>query len=185
MWWKQRWIDRPCRFDVVTIHLDAGRPSSTVYPNAFRRVAGVPELRRDPVTGRWVIISTDRQKRPNDFRLERAAILGREQCPFCPGHEAMTPPEIVSLSPERRRAEFVRLGPARGAEQVPGAAGRGHARSRRRRDVRSDERHRRARSDHRDARSRSAAGGDGRIGDRARACGRIASGFSISSTTSG
>jgi UDPglucose--hexose-1-phosphate uridylyltransferase len=43
-----------------------------------------------------VIISTDRQKRPNDFRLERAAILGREHCPFCPGHEAMTPPEVLS-----------------------------------------------------------------------------------------
>jgi UDPglucose--hexose-1-phosphate uridylyltransferase len=56
----------------------------------------LPELRKDPVTGRWVIISTDRQKRPNDFRLERAAILGREHCPFCPGHEAMTPPEVMS-----------------------------------------------------------------------------------------
>jgi UDPglucose--hexose-1-phosphate uridylyltransferase len=56
----------------------------------------MPELRRDPVTGRWVIISTDRQKRPNDFRVERAAIIGREQCPFCPGREAMTPPEVLS-----------------------------------------------------------------------------------------
>ena len=56
----------------------------------------MPELRKDPVTGRWVIISTDRQKRPNDFRLERAAILGREHCPFCPGHEKMTPPEVLS-----------------------------------------------------------------------------------------
>ena len=56
----------------------------------------MPELRRDPVTGRWVIISTDRQKRPNDFRLERAAVLGREQCPFCPGRESLTPPEVLS-----------------------------------------------------------------------------------------
>jgi putative endonuclease len=32
---EQRWIDRPCRFDVVTIHLDAGRPVVTVYANAF------------------------------------------------------------------------------------------------------------------------------------------------------
>ena len=54
------------------------------------------ELRKDPVTGRWVIISTDRQKRPNDFRLERATTIGREQCPFCPGHEALTPPEVLS-----------------------------------------------------------------------------------------
>ena len=56
----------------------------------------MPQLRRDPVTGRWVIISTDRQKRPNDFRLERATTVGREQCPFCPGHEALTPPEVLS-----------------------------------------------------------------------------------------
>jgi UDPglucose--hexose-1-phosphate uridylyltransferase len=56
----------------------------------------MPELRRDPVTGHWVIISTDRQKRPNAFRLERPAVLGRDQCPFCPGREALTPPEIMS-----------------------------------------------------------------------------------------
>ena len=56
----------------------------------------MPELRKDPVTGRWVIISTDRQKRPNDFRLERSATVGREHCPFCPGREAMTPPEVLS-----------------------------------------------------------------------------------------
>jgi UDPglucose--hexose-1-phosphate uridylyltransferase len=56
----------------------------------------VPELRKDPVTGRWVIISTGRQKRPNDFRLEKPASAGRERCPFCPGHEAMTPPEILA-----------------------------------------------------------------------------------------
>jgi UDPglucose--hexose-1-phosphate uridylyltransferase len=43
-----------------------------------------------------VIISTDRRKRPNDFRFERATTLGREQCPFCPGHEAMTPGEVLA-----------------------------------------------------------------------------------------
>jgi UDPglucose--hexose-1-phosphate uridylyltransferase len=56
----------------------------------------MPQLRKDPITGRWVIISTDRQKRPNDFRVERAAVIGREQCPFCPGHESLTPPEVLS-----------------------------------------------------------------------------------------
>jgi UDPglucose--hexose-1-phosphate uridylyltransferase len=59
----------------------------------------MPELRRDPVTGRWVIISTDRQKRPQDFHFERAAAVGPEQCPFCPGHEAMTPPEVLAYRP--------------------------------------------------------------------------------------
>jgi UDPglucose--hexose-1-phosphate uridylyltransferase len=56
----------------------------------------MPQLRKDPITGRWVIISTDRQKRPNDFRVERAAVIGRDQCPFCPGHESLTPPEVLS-----------------------------------------------------------------------------------------
>jgi UDPglucose--hexose-1-phosphate uridylyltransferase len=56
----------------------------------------LPELRRDPVSGRWVIISTDRRKRPNDFRFERASTLGRDQCPFCPGHEDMTPREVLA-----------------------------------------------------------------------------------------
>lgn len=32
---EARWFDRPVRFDVVTIHLDGGRPVLTVYPNAF------------------------------------------------------------------------------------------------------------------------------------------------------
>jgi UDPglucose--hexose-1-phosphate uridylyltransferase len=57
----------------------------------------VPELRKDPVTGRWVIISTDRGKRPNDFRVERVSVLGAEHCPFCAGHEAMTPPEVLAF----------------------------------------------------------------------------------------
>ena len=32
---EQQWLDRPCRFDVVTIHRDAGCSVVTVYPNAF------------------------------------------------------------------------------------------------------------------------------------------------------
>jgi UDPglucose--hexose-1-phosphate uridylyltransferase len=57
----------------------------------------VPELRKDPVTGRWVIISTERSKRPSDFRLERSVPTGGELCPFCPGREEMTPPEVLAF----------------------------------------------------------------------------------------
>jgi UDPglucose--hexose-1-phosphate uridylyltransferase len=56
----------------------------------------MPELRKDPITGRWVVVSAERQKRPNDFSLHRADVIGRDHCPFCPGHEAMTPPEVLS-----------------------------------------------------------------------------------------
>jgi UDPglucose--hexose-1-phosphate uridylyltransferase len=54
----------------------------------------MPELRKDPITDRWVIISTERRKRPSDFQRESATIIGREHCPFCAGHEDMTPPEV-------------------------------------------------------------------------------------------
>ena len=56
----------------------------------------MPELRKDPITGRWVVVSTERQKRPNDFVLHRQTVIGREHCPFCPGHESMTPPEVLA-----------------------------------------------------------------------------------------
>jgi UDPglucose--hexose-1-phosphate uridylyltransferase len=57
----------------------------------------MPELRKDPVTGRWVIISTERRKRSTDFRVEsvqEAADGGA--CPFCEGHEQMTPRELLA-----------------------------------------------------------------------------------------
>ena len=59
----------------------------------------MPELRKDPVTGRWVIISTDRARRPSDFSRERAIIKGEGFCPFCPGNESKTPPEILAYRP--------------------------------------------------------------------------------------
>jgi UDPglucose--hexose-1-phosphate uridylyltransferase len=56
----------------------------------------MPELRKDPVVGRWVIISTDRGKRPSDFGTVEEKKMGGF-CPFCPGNEDKTPPEIVAL----------------------------------------------------------------------------------------
>jgi UDPglucose--hexose-1-phosphate uridylyltransferase len=55
----------------------------------------VPELRKDPITGRWVIISTERGRRPTDFLRETVAPVGQKNCPFCPGSEGKTPPEIL------------------------------------------------------------------------------------------
>jgi len=57
----------------------------------------VPELRKDPITGRWVIISSDRARRPSDFAREKAeAHPGGGFCAFCPGNESKTPPEILA-----------------------------------------------------------------------------------------
>jgi UDPglucose--hexose-1-phosphate uridylyltransferase len=55
----------------------------------------MPELRKDPVVGRWVIIATERARRPSDFAT--AAALPRSgPCPFCPGNEEDTPREILA-----------------------------------------------------------------------------------------
>jgi UDPglucose--hexose-1-phosphate uridylyltransferase len=56
----------------------------------------LPELRKDPITGRWVIISTDRAKRPSDFVRESVVSQGNANCPFCYGRENRTPPEILA-----------------------------------------------------------------------------------------
>ena len=56
----------------------------------------MPELRKDPVTGRWVIISTERRKRPTDFRIERHHVERDEYCPFCSGREDLTPSEVLA-----------------------------------------------------------------------------------------
>ena len=50
------------------------------------------EVRKDPIYDRWVIISSERGKRPGALRRKSEP----ETCPFCPGNESATPPEIVA-----------------------------------------------------------------------------------------
>ncbi|RLF20156.1 MAG: galactose-1-phosphate uridylyltransferase [Thermoprotei archaeon] len=45
-----------------------------------------PEIRRDTVLDRWVIVAAHRAKRPSEDK-EKLSV-----CPFCPGNELMTPP---------------------------------------------------------------------------------------------
>jgi UDPglucose--hexose-1-phosphate uridylyltransferase len=54
------------------------------------------EMRLDPLSGRWVVISEVRSKRPDAFvinsqRLEHEPL---KPCPFCPGNEEATPPAL-------------------------------------------------------------------------------------------
>ena len=55
----------------------------------------MPELRKDPIIGRWVIISSERGKRPTDFQGSVPARKGGF-CPFDTGNEHTTPPEIMA-----------------------------------------------------------------------------------------
>jgi UDPglucose--hexose-1-phosphate uridylyltransferase len=60
----------------------------------------MPELRKDPISGRWVIISIERGKRPSDFGMRVSAKKGGF-CAFCEGNEHTTPPEILALRPDK------------------------------------------------------------------------------------
>jgi UDPglucose--hexose-1-phosphate uridylyltransferase len=58
-------------------------------------------LRLDPLSGRWVVVSTGRAERPEAFLLPSASPqedTGRP-CPFCPGHEEDTAPALETYGP--------------------------------------------------------------------------------------
>ncbi len=62
----------------------------------------MPELRKDPITDRWVIISASRGKRPSDYLT--SVIKNQDTIsPFAPGNEQETPPEIYALRPKNTR----------------------------------------------------------------------------------
>ena len=61
-------------------------------------------LRKDPIVGRWIIVSTERPKKPEEYIVEEPAgadDVSPTECPFCGGNEAKTPPEIASFRPEK------------------------------------------------------------------------------------
>jgi len=56
------------------------------------------ELRWDPLKLHWVIIATERGRRPRDFQVESES--GQlTSCPFCYGNEERTPREIFAIRP--------------------------------------------------------------------------------------
>src|SRR3989338_317275 len=59
----------------------------------------MPELRKAPIIGRWVIISTERGKRPSEFVVQLPPTKNGF-CPFCPGNEDKTPQEILAYRPD-------------------------------------------------------------------------------------
>ncbi len=86
----------------------------------------MPELRQDPATKQWVIIATERARRPEDYprhseRVEHPEFS--EDCPFCPGNEAMTPSEEFAYRQSGTEANtegwWVRVVPNKFAALVP------------------------------------------------------------------
>lgn len=60
----------------------------------------MPELRKDPIIGRWVIIATERANRPDQFASQTQDSPPEKPCPFCEGNESQTPPEIYTMRPK-------------------------------------------------------------------------------------
>jgi len=60
----------------------------------------MPELRKDPVIGRWVIIATERSRRPDQFGAKSHHGATEKPCPFCEGKESQTPPEVYAIRPK-------------------------------------------------------------------------------------
>ena len=54
----------------------------------------MPQLRKDPITGRWVIIRSESPQL--EFQNEPSQKSSRA-CPFCPGNESMTPGDILTV----------------------------------------------------------------------------------------
>jgi UDPglucose--hexose-1-phosphate uridylyltransferase len=54
----------------------------------------VPDLRRDELTGRCVIVAPARSARPHQFPPPVATKDAPAGCPFCHGNETLTPPEV-------------------------------------------------------------------------------------------
>jgi UDPglucose--hexose-1-phosphate uridylyltransferase len=66
----------------------------------------MPELRRDALTGRWVILSEERAGRPDEYAVRRArGPATAVDCPFCEGRESETTPEVLAVRPAGSRAD--------------------------------------------------------------------------------
>lgn len=57
------------------------------------------ELRKNPLGEDWVVIAPQRGKRPDDYRSQEEGLSREEKgkCPFCPGNEKETPPEVFAF----------------------------------------------------------------------------------------
>lgn len=62
-----------------------------------REQGAAPELRRNPVTGEWVVIAAGRGKRPHAPAPPPQPDQPDHECPFCPGSEDRTPPEVCAF----------------------------------------------------------------------------------------
>src|SRR5688500_3306450 len=91
----------------------------------------MPELRHDALTGRLVLLAASRASRPKTITSVEVRD-GGDTCPFCPGHEHETPPEISRTGggapgePGWRVRVFPNLYPIVGGEHAAAGATGAH-----------------------------------------------------------
>src|SRR3989304_4487226 len=89
---------RGCCWRTCSLPLPHHDRSSFVNAPNRNHTHSMPELRKDPITGRCVTLATDRNKPPKDYRRPaEARRTDPANCPFCPGNEGETPTEIFAL----------------------------------------------------------------------------------------
>ena len=87
----------PCRFDVVTVDVLGGAAENHGLQGRVPARMVTTEIRRDPITGRSVVIDLAPFKRRDDFELEPVRLEDPPAaCPFCEGREADAGPEILA-----------------------------------------------------------------------------------------
>jgi len=83
------------------------------------------ELRQNPATKEWVIIATERARRPEEMGggVPEIPPNEKEKCPFCPGKEKLTPNEILAFRTYGTAADspgwWIRIIPNKFAALVP------------------------------------------------------------------
>lgn len=63
------------------------------------------EIRHDPLRRRRILVAEQRAGRPNEYRAAGVEGAPPIVCPFCPGNERETPPELAADRPEDSRPD--------------------------------------------------------------------------------
>ncbi|MFA5008175.1 MAG: galactose-1-phosphate uridylyltransferase [Candidatus Omnitrophota bacterium] len=58
----------------------------------------MPDLRKDPIVNRWVVVNVEDPALPKDYGIVPFVWKGDKDCAFCYGNEHLTPPEIEAVS---------------------------------------------------------------------------------------
>ena len=98
----------------------------------------MPDLRKDPIVGRWVIIAMSGPSGRTTSKARRSVQKRQRSARSARGNEDKTPPEILAYREHGSHANRAGLAHPRRAQQVPRAEDRGRPEQARRRHLRHD-----------------------------------------------